>query len=413
MPNKAEVHAGQALTLPCGLSVRNRILKSAMSEGLGSNIHLPDHRLQQLYRTWDQGGAGILVTGNVMVDGRALGEPGNVVLDKDTELGSFKAWAQAGTATGSSLWMQINHPGKQAASFASQEAVAPSAVGFTTSLRHAFPVPRELSHQEVLDTIERFATTALLAKQAGFSGVQIHGAHGYLVSQFLSPIHNVRSDQWGGSLAKRMRFVLEVYQAIRDKVGATFAVGIKLNSADFQQGGFSEDESMILIEELYKAGIDLVEVSGGTYEAPVMTGDRIAESTRKREAYFLAFAEAMRKKSDVPLCVTGGFRSSAGVQQALANGATDMAGVARPMAIDPAMPRHLIQEPDYTIQMPDLSTGLKSLDKFASLNITWYQNQIHRLAAGKQADIQLGGLRSFASTVTKQGVAAFKRKRIK
>lgn len=188
------------------VTVKNRIFKSAMSEGLASKDNLPNENLFRLYETWAKGGAGIVVTGNVMIDSKALGEPRNVVLENADYLPLFEKWAQAGTKNGTHLWMQINHPGKQVFKGVVKEAVAPSAIPFDKKLQRFFPLCRALTMEEIQELIRRFAETAKLAKQAGFTGVQIHAAHGYLISQFLSPIHNQREDKWGGAVSNRFHF---------------------------------------------------------------------------------------------------------------------------------------------------------------------------------------------------------------
>lgn len=262
----------QPFTLPNGTVVKNRLFKSAMSEALGTRPGAATPELVRLYGAWADGGIGLCVTGNVMVDRRALGEPGNVVIEDERFLPELRAWAQAATRNGTQCWVQLNHPGKQAPKGLNKENIAPSAVPFRAEMQAFFPTPREMTDAEVREVIARFAKAAGLVKQAGFTGVQIHGAHGYLVSQFLSPHHNRRTDEWGGSPEKRRRFVLAVLAAIRAQVGPSFPIGIKLNSADFQRGGFTEEESLDTIRALAEAGIDLIEISGGTYEAPVMTG---------------------------------------------------------------------------------------------------------------------------------------------
>ena len=395
----------ESLSLPCGQVVPNRILKSAMSEILGSSSHAPTPALATLYGRWARGGVGLAVTGNVMVDGRALGEPGNVVVEDDRDLEALAAWAAAGTAGGTQLWMQLNHPGKQSPKFLNAETVAPSAV--------AFGVPRALEEAEIEALIERFGSSAAVAKRAGFSGVQIHGAHGYLVSQFLSPHHNRRTDRWGGSLDGRARFVREVYREIRRRVGPELAVGIKINSADFQQGGFSEAESAEVIASLAEAGMDLVEVSGGTYEAPAMAGKRLGESTRAREGYFLSFVERVRGDVSVPLAVTGGFRTVAGMEAALCGGAADMVGLARTLAVQPDFPKQALAGDDPESAVRHLSTGVKAIDKLSMLDVTWYENQLARMGAGKEPQPSMGAWRSLAGTLWAQGSQAFKIRRAK
>lgn len=401
------------LELPCGQRLPNRIMKSAMSEVLGTPEHAPSEALPVLYARWAAGGVGLAVTGNVMIDGRALGEPGNVVLEDDAHLAAFRTWAEAGRAGGTRLWMQLNHPGKQAPSFLNAETVAPSAVGFGPALEKAFAVPRALEEAEIEELIARYGRSAALAKAAGFDGVQIHGAHGYLVSQFLSPHHNRRTDRWGGSLDNRARFAREVYAEIRRRVGPDFPVGIKINSADFQQGGFTEEESAQVIAWLAEAGMDLVEVSGGTYEAPAMVGRKQSESTRAREGYFLSFVERVRSEVSVPLAVTGGFRSAAGMEAAVAGGAADLVGLARPLCVRPDFPREVLSGEAAACEVPRLSTGVKALDKISMLDVTWYEVQLARMGAGKEPDPGLGEWRSLASTLWAQGSQAFKMRRAK
>ena len=251
---------GHPFKLNDRVTIKNRFFKSAMSEGLGDINNSPTEMLPRLYETWAKGGAGLLVTGNVMIDRQALGEPRNVVIEDESNLELLKRWAAAGTKNGTHLWMQINHPGKQIPKMLNKQPVAPSAVPLGYGLESFFAVPRALNGEEIENLIDRYGITAGIAKKAGFSGVQIHGAHGYLVSQFLSSHHNQRQDEWGGSLENRMRFVLAVYKSMRTHVGVEFPVSIKLNSADFQKGGFSEEESMSVVETLADAGLDLIEV---------------------------------------------------------------------------------------------------------------------------------------------------------
>lgn len=401
------------LTLPCGAVVPNRILKSAMSEGLGTPTHGPSSRLPALYARWAWGGVGVSITGNVMIDRRALGEPGNVAIEDDRDLMALREWAIGAKSGGGVVWMQLNHPGKQSPSFLSAQTVAPSAVGFGPLLAKAFAVPRSLTSDEIEDLIRRFATAAEVAIRAGFDGVQIHGAHGYLVSQFLSPHHNRREDEWGGSLENRARFALRILAAIRERVGPSVPISIKINSADFQKGGFTEEESIQVIRWLAEAGIDLVEVSGGTYEAPAMTGRKLKESTRLREGYFLAFVERVRQEVSVPLAVTGGFRTAAGMEQAVADGAADMVGLARTLAIQPDFPRKVLAGSDPESRVRRLSTGIKALDAMSMLDVTWYEVQLGRMGAGQEPDPGMSAARSVAHTLWAQGTQSFKMRRAK
>jgi 2,4-dienoyl-CoA reductase-like NADH-dependent reductase (Old Yellow Enzyme family) len=402
---------GSSFALKQGQEIKNRLFKSAMSEQLGTREHNPKPGLAKLYGRWAEGCFGLSLTGNIMIDRGALGEPKNVVLDEKSDLSEFKKWATAGKKNGSHIWTQLNHPGKQIPNFIVDVPVAPSAIALTRGLEKGFNKPRALKEEEILVIINKFATSAKLAKECGFTGVQIHGAHGYLVSQFLSPRHNQRDDQWGGSLENRMRFVLAVYSAIREQVGADFPIGIKLNSADFMKGGFSEEDSMQVVKSLADAGIDLIEISGGTYESPEMMGANAKESTVQREAYFLDYAEKVRSQVDTPLVVTGGFRSSKAMQAALNTGATDFIGVARTTVVDPDFPNKLIADENHQQQLKKLTTGKPAIDKMAMLDITWYEAQLARMAKGKQPKPNLSEWGVFFGTLFNAGIYAFRKRR--
>lgn len=404
----------QALTLPNGSRLKNRLAKSAMSEALGTTDNHATEALVRLYGRWAAGGSGLLITGNAMIDRRALGEPNNVAIEDDSDMPLLQRWAAAGQADGTQLWVQLNHPGRQSPKGLNAENVSPSAVPFSPALQAFFAPPRALTEDEIVALIQRFARSAGIVKRAGFSGVQIHAAHGYLVSQFLSPLTNQRSDQWGGSAENRRRFVLEVYRAMRAEVGPTFPIGIKLNSADFQQGGFSEDESLAVIQALHEEGIDLVELSGGTYEAPAMSDQkRHRASTLAREAYFLEFAEKVRAAVPVPLMVTGGFRSLGGMATALSSGAMDLIGLARGLAIEPDLPQRLLagQEPQYAVR--PISTGIKAIDRMALMEVVWYSRQLRRMAKGQAPKPNESGLWSFCANLLHNGVGTWKTRRLR
>ncbi|MFG5381773.1 NADH:flavin oxidoreductase/NADH oxidase family protein [Yoonia sp. R2-816] len=394
------------------IAAPNRILKSAMSEVMAEQgVFLPTDAHYRVYERWAAGGTGIIVTGNVMIDRAALGEPGNVVLEDDTHLDRFAAWADAVHRANpdARFWMQINHPGKQSPKFLTPAPVAPSAVALGAGLQASFATPRALEQAEIEALILRYATTAALAQRAGFDGVQIHGAHGYLVSQFLSPHHNRRTDDWGGTAENRRRFVMEVYRAVRQAVGPDFPVSIKMNSADFQKGGFEGEEAYDLITALSDEGIDLIEISGGNYESPAMTGAR--QSSGEREAYFLDFAAEARKRTDVPLAVTGGFRSVAAMEAALASGATDFVGIARALTLDPELPRHAAADPAYTREVGRPSTGIRKLDIMFMLAITYYETQIRRMGQGKDPDPGMSAWRTVLANAWALGKAAFSKRR--
>lgn len=401
----------QPITLQNGRKIKNRLLKSAMSEQLGLPNRDSGDALVNLYKQWADGGCGVLVSGNIMVDRKHLGEPRNVVLDEQSDLSAFRKWAAAGSSNNTEFWAQLNHPGKQSPAFVNPQPIAPSAIPLGRDLEKVFRTPKAMTEEEIQHAIGRYANAAVLAKKVGFTGVQIHGAHGYLVSQFLSPRHNQRDDQWGGSLENRMRFALAIYNAIREKVGADFPVSIKLNSADFMDGGFSEDDSMQVVQALAAAGMDLIEISGGTYESPEMAKETAKASTRKREAFFMDYAEKVRALVDIPLAVTGGFRSTKGMNDALATGALDMIGIARPLAIDPNVPNQALASDQFEIDLPHLSTGIKSVDKMAVHNIYWYEFQLWRLGKGRAPKPNLSPWTSFFATMALNGKAMWKQRR--
>ncbi|WP_259337310.1 NADH:flavin oxidoreductase/NADH oxidase family protein [Staphylococcus succinus] len=281
----------QEKTLPNGNTIKNRFFKSAMSETLASKTGVPTPTLINLYKKWAQGGAGILVTGNVMVDSNHIGEPGNVVLESASHLEKFKAWARAGKVNDTEIWMQLNHPGKQSPKSLTKQPVSPSGVAMKGSIAKGFNQSRALHEVEIKAIVQQFVTSAVLAKEAGFTGVQIHAAHGYLVNQFLSPIENQRTDKYGGSIQNRMRVLVEIYEGIRTQLGEEFNIGLKLNSEDFKVGGFSKEDFVDVAKKLNELKIDLIEISGGNYEDPKMAG-----SDKETVPYFISYASLLKKK---------------------------------------------------------------------------------------------------------------------
>ncbi|RAA17196.1 NADH:flavin oxidoreductase/NADH oxidase family protein [Ralstonia pseudosolanacearum] len=406
----------QPLRLPNGSIVRNRLAKSSMSETLGTYDNHATPKLVELYRRWAASGLGLLLTGNVMIDRRALGEPGNVVIEDESDLLILQQWARAATDQGAAVWVQLNHPGKQSPKGLNASNLSPSAIPFREDMAAFFETPREATTTEIDDIIKRFGRSAAICKKAGFSGVQIHGAHGYLISQFLSPHHNHRTDEWGGTPEKRRRFVMAVYSEIRSQVGADFPVGIKLNSADFQRGGFTEEESMATIRALVEAGIDLIEISGGTYEAPAMSGALQKPqkvSTVAREAYFLEFAEKVRAEVQVPLMVTGGFRTAEGMNAALSSGALDIVGVARLLAIDPDAPAALLNGRDSSQRVRPIKTGIKPVDRMGIMEVLWYTRQLKRIAEGGNPRPNESALMAFLKSLVNSSWGNYRTKRMR
>ena len=206
---------------------------------------------------------------------------------------------------------------------------------------------------------------------------------------------------------------MEVYRAIREEVGDGYPVGLKLNSADFKSGGFTAEESQTVALTMQSEGIDLLEISGGTYENPRMTGEGTGSVLIEREAYFIEYAENIRKELRIPLVVTGGFRSSKAMNRALVSGVTDMIGMARPLAVEPDFPEKLLTLPDYVSKVQRPSTGIAILDYAAMLDITWFEMQLYRIGKGKPADPNLGAWRTVFQTFWRSGAHMFKQRRMR
>ena len=373
------------LTLPNQAVVPNRIAKAAMEENMADRNQLPGEDLRRLYADWAGGGAGLILSGNVMIDPTALTGPGGVVLDARQPIEPFKAWARAGMRDGGQMWLQINHPGRQVFAAMGQEAVAPSAIRVDLGAHsHLFPVPRALDEAGIADVVARFATTARLAEAAGFSGVQIHAAHGYLISQFLSPLTNRRSDAWGGELHNRARLLLDVVKAVRAVVSPGFSVAVKMNSADFQKGGFEASDAVQVVRWLNELPVDLVELSGGSYESPAMQGSPQAGSTSAREAYFLDFARDISAVARMPVMVTGGIRRRAVAEEALrpseGKPGVAMVGIASALAFEPTLPEKWKADQALDVQIPSVDWRNKAYASLAKMSLV--KLQLRRLGRG-------------------------------
>ena len=227
----------QPFILPSGVVLANRVVKAAITERLAGADHLPNDLHYRLYQRWAKHGSGLLISGNIMVDRRFLESGGNLVLEEGQPIQPFQDWTRTVQEQGIPLWAQINHPGRQATVFSTLKPWAPSAIGLKKL--GLFARPKAMTEPEIREVISRFARTAALCREAGFSGVQIHAAHGYLISQWLSPYTNRRQDEWGGDKERRARFLLEIVRTVRASVGSDFPVSVKINSADFQRGGLS------------------------------------------------------------------------------------------------------------------------------------------------------------------------------
>lgn len=384
----------EPIFLPCGATIPNRLAKAAMSEGLADTNNHSTKRLETLYRRWSSSGAGLLLSGNVQVDRWHLERPGNVVIDDESGINALKSLANAGTAGGVHFWLQLSHTGRQVSDAINQsplsssnvEVAVPRGAGLT------FAPPREMTEEDIQKVIGQFAFAARQARVAGFTGVQLHAAHGYLLSQFLSPLSNRRTDKWGGSLENRGRLLLTVIAAVREAVGVDFPIGIKLNSSDFQKGGFTNAECVELTRMLNHTTLDLLELSGGSLEQPKLVGITVKEegqdgrrqSTIQREAYFVEFAGEVRRAARMPVMVTGNFRSVEGMIASLEDGDLDMVGIGRPLIADPLAAERLLSGEMEKAPAPETSMNVFHV-------LPWFNMQIERMADGMDPDLSLDG----------------------
>ena len=389
--NTAASKLFQPLTFPNGKTVPNRLCKAAMEENLSDEGQIPGDRLHRLYRRWVEGGVGLILTGNVMVAPDALTGPGGVVLQESTDIEPFKRWAEAGKSEDGQFWMQINHPGRQVYAAMGETALSPSDKTMDMgNFSKMFAQPRAMTEEEIEVLIQRFTATSKQAELAGFTGVQVHAAHGYLISQFLSPLTNLRSDQWGGDINNRARVLIEIVKRIRQSVKPEFCVSVKLNSADFQRGGFELHDAKAVIQLLNELNVDLVELSGGSYESPAMQG-RVTEkdaekpeTTLRREAYFVDFAREIASVAKMPIMVTGGILRRVVAEQALekdsAGFGVEMLGLAQAMAFRPDLPNQW-REHELEIKLPQVNWKNKTFAALAVMSVT--KVQLKRLAQGK------------------------------
>ena len=413
------------LTLPCGAVVPNRMCKAAMTEGLAYPNGTASEELERLYGIWSDGGSGILLSGNIQVDGDHLERPGNVIVDNklsDDAFAALQRMAAAGTRNGNHLWAQISHAGRQTQKIVNPAPKAPSAVRLRLP-QSQFGEPVALTAAEIESIIERFVSCAATCKEAGFTGVQFHSAHGYLLSQFLSPLTNQREDEWGGTLENRARALIAIVTQARKALGTDFPISVKLNSADFQKGGFDFDDSLTVAKWLADAGVDLLEISGGTYEQPRLLNldgvepieeQSLARSTLAREAYFVDFAKAMREELSIPIMVTGGLRRRDVMNHVLETGGADMIGLGRPLCVDADGPNRLLNGEDELARYEDnlslLPGWLMWLTRFNAVRTInsfatqfWFYEQIANIGRTGTTDSKLT---VFAATMAQQKAAA-------
>lgn len=383
-------YINKSFKLPCGETLNNRMAKAALTERLADPSHLPNEKHFKLYETWAKGGAGMLLSGNILVDERYLEAAGNVVAHALSPEEPFKKWTKVVTDTNTHFWAQLNHAGRQATVFSTLKPVSASDVQLKKM--GMFAKPRPLTESEIEEVIDRFVKTANFCRRVGFTGVQFHAAHGYLLSQFLSPKTNLRRDKWGGEIENRARLLLSIVEQTRKVVGHEFPISVKLNSADFQKGGFDEKDALFVIQELEKRGVDLLEISGGTYEeVTFFTQKGIKQSTKEREAYFLDFAQEVRKACQMPIMVTGGFRTLAFCNKVLEAKELDIIGFGRPFLLHDNFAAGFLDGSLEKVGDPVIKSPLKSYFDMAVAG--FYDYQIEQLASGKKIDLGYTGLK--------------------
>ncbi|KAF2622305.1 NADH:flavin oxidoreductase/NADH oxidase-like protein [Macroventuria anomochaeta] len=354
------------ITAPSGVVFPNRLAKAAMAEEMADNADPGDTHISA-YTKWGSGGWCSLLTGNVEVSSKYRGSYKSVALTSQQE----------GTPT-------IVQLAGDRGFF--DPTIAPSPVPMNIGdgileralQRVAFGTPKEMSIADIEEVVDQFAYAEKLSYEVGSKGVELHGAHGYLLSTFLTSETNLRTDAYGGTPAKRARIVIEVIRAVRKVVPASFCVGIKINSADVG-GNESLEESLEQVGLIAAEQIDFLEISGGSYEKPRMsTGDQ-ATRAEKREAFFLDYASAVRERySNLILMVTGGFRSRKGMEAALQSGACDLIGIGRPAAVWPQLPKEMLLN-----EKVEVTAAVKKLN---TLKLPWQLRIIPIKLIGAGAD---------------------------
>ncbi|MEO1711546.1 MAG: oxidoreductase [Pseudomonadota bacterium] len=325
------------LPLPCGVVLPNRIVKAAMSDSLGDGAGHGTPEQARLYERWAHGGAAASIVGEVQGSPDFPERPGNLVVNDRVDQTALQAMLHRATANSHQLWAQLGHAGALAHPPISDPA-GPS------DLTDAGVACRALTVAELKDVPAAFAQTAVACKDLGFTGVEIHAAHGFLLSQFLSPLFNRRGDAFGGSLKNRARLLHDTIAAVRAAVGPSFPVALKLNATDQIDGGFTEPEALAVIADLKAGGeaggVDLIDMSGGTY----FPGAKSSSDGAKPGPYFLAFGREARPIAPCPIMLTGGFKSRADAANALATGAADAVGLARLLVLDPNLPNRWLTD---------------------------------------------------------------------
>lgn len=318
---------GSPLELPCGVTLKDRLVKAAMSDSLGDGRGRVTTEQVRLYQRWALGGAALAIVGEMQVDPRYPEKPGNVVLGSSEGASGLDRLARAGSENGAHIWAQLGHAGALAHPPISQPR-GPSTLDLDGLVCSA------LSGDEVEQLPAIYAAAASRAQRAGFTGVEVHAGHGFLLSQFLSPLFNHRRDRFGGPIEARCQILIDIVGQIRARTGAELAIGVKINATDELEGGLTESDALRVIELLDQTTVDLIDISGGTYfPGAASTSDRHSSGP-----YFAEFAWLARKTTSAPVMLTGGFKTRQQAIDAVDHGDCDLVGLARAVVLDPNLP---------------------------------------------------------------------------
>jgi 2,4-dienoyl-CoA reductase-like NADH-dependent reductase (Old Yellow Enzyme family) len=318
------------------LEMPNRLVRSATAEFLAADDGRLMPKLKELYAELARGGVGLIITGHMYVHASGKAHERMVGVYSDELIPGLAELADSVHAEGGRIAVQINHGGMQCSRKTVKEAIAPSTIQASFLSRTA----REMTLAELKLLIDAYAQAARRVKQAGFDALQIHGAHGYLVGQFLSPFVNKRTDSWGGDLDGRMHFLRAVCQAVREQVGSDYPVFIKLGVMDGVEGGLTLEEGVQVVAALESMGLDAVEISvgvGGEKATSIRKGIKSEED----EGYFRPWAQAAQPKTRLPIILVGGFRSRSVMEDVLASGDADFISLCRPLICEPNLPERM------------------------------------------------------------------------
>ncbi|OGO17035.1 MAG: hypothetical protein A2Z14_08970 [Chloroflexi bacterium RBG_16_48_8] len=335
------------------LELPNRLVRSATAERMADPQGRPLPPLERLYEKLVQGGVGLIITGHMYIHPSGKAHPEMTGVYSDDLIPNLARLADVVHKYGGKVVAQINHGGMQCSQSSVAETIAPSDVNEAFLSRPA----RAMTDDEIPQIIQAYGDAALRVKQAGYDGVQVHAAHGYLVNQFLSPLVNQRDDRWGGDIKKRMQFLREIIRSVRKAVGPSFPMLIKLGMKDGVEGGLLPQESVHVVASLAEMGFDALEISGGIGGKTVINSKKGIRK-ESEEAYFLPFAKVARPVTQLPIMLVGGLRSKKVMERVLSEGHADFISLCRP----------LITEPD----LPNLmKTGRKDKSRCLSANNCW------------------------------------------